>query len=229
MKRHVTIASSLLVGAAASILTQAAPVSHADACPNVEVIFARGTGDDPGVGWMGQAFVDSVRSRMAEKSVSVYGVDYPASQEFSTAVLGISDAKSHILSTETSCPNTKIVLGGFSQGAAVSGFVTSDTIPAGVDPADVPQPLPVEASRNIAAVVLFGKPNSRFMGFIGQPDVVIGAPYVGKTLELCAEEDPVCSEGMNFSAHNSYGDNGMVARGAEYAVARVNGTASDWS
>lgn len=33
-------------------------------CPDVEVVFARGTNEPPGVGGVGQAFVDSLRPKL---------------------------------------------------------------------------------------------------------------------------------------------------------------------
>ena len=35
------------------------PSAHADPCPAVEVVFARGTGAPPGVGKVGQAFIEN--------------------------------------------------------------------------------------------------------------------------------------------------------------------------
>src|ERR1700741_1402635 len=111
------LAASACAGGAVSV-----PVASADPCPDVEVVFARGTFEAPGVGGIGQSFVDAVRSKATGKSVSVYPVNYPASTDFPTAVQGIRDAANHIEATAASCPNTRIVLGGFSQGAAVAGF-----------------------------------------------------------------------------------------------------------
>ena len=51
-----------------------------------------------------------------------------------------------------------MMLGGYSQGAAVMGFVTSDAVLGGVDPATVPKPLQPEVAAHVAAVVLFGVP-----------------------------------------------------------------------
>src|SRR5689334_16572450 len=48
-------------------------------CSDVEVVFARGTFEAPGVGATGQAFVDALSGRLGGKSVDAYGVDYPAS------------------------------------------------------------------------------------------------------------------------------------------------------
>ena len=58
------------------------PSAAADPCPDVEVGFARGTTEPPGVGGVGQAFVDSLRSQLGARSVGVYAVDYPATRDF---------------------------------------------------------------------------------------------------------------------------------------------------
>jgi cutinase len=116
-----------------------------------------------------------------------------------------------------------MVLGGYSQGAAVMGFVTSpavpDSIPADVDPATLPKPLDPAVANHVAAVVLFGAPNVRAMNFLGQPQVVIGPLYQAKTIQVCAVEDPVCSDGMNFAAHDSYvADGNVIAQGVDFAA-----------
>lgn len=201
----------------------AAPTTSASAqpCPDVETVYARGTGEDPGLGPTGQAFVDALRSRIGGKSLGVYPVNYPATDDWPTGVDGIRDAAAHIQSTVAACPKTKLVLGGYSQGAAVMGFTTADAIPDGVDGASVPQPMPRSVADHVAAVVLFGTPNDRAMNFLGQPPVVIGSPYTAKTIQLCAPEDAVCSEGLNFSAHSTDSYNGIADEGAAYAANRV--------
>jgi cutinase len=188
-------------------------------CPDAEVVFARGTTEAPGVGPTGEAFVDALRTRVGAKSVGVYAVDYPATIDFPTAVDGINDARAHILATAANCPKTKMVLGGFSQGAAVMGFVTASVVPDGVSPADVPAPMPPEVANHVAAVTLFGKPSTRFMRAINDPAVTIGPQYVGKTIDLCVDNDLVCdASGRSFSAHNTYVDAGMVDQGATFAA-----------
>src|SRR3978361_1020753 len=86
------------------------PTASAAPCSDAEVVFARGTTELPGVGPTGEAFVDSLRSRVGAKSLRVYAVDYPATTDFPTAVEGISDARTHVLATAASCPLTKMVL-----------------------------------------------------------------------------------------------------------------------
>ena len=198
----------------------AAPSASAQPCPDIEVVFARGTTEEPGLGPTGDAFVDSLRSRIGTKSMGVYPVDYPATVDFPTAMDGIRDASAHIESTAANCPNTNIVLGGFSQGAAVAGFVTSNVIPDGA-PEGVPNPMPPDVSKHVAAVALFGKPNDRFMHAISQPDVAVGPLYADKTVELCVPDDFVCSSGRDFNAHTQYAETGMVDEAATFTAARL--------
>ncbi len=100
--------------------------SAAPRCSDVEVVFARGTDEPVGVGREGQAFVDSLKGNLKGKTVGVYAVDYPASYEFLQATAGAADAAAHVQLTVSTCPNTKIVLGGYSQGAAVIDGITGD-------------------------------------------------------------------------------------------------------
>lgn len=217
------VSAALLAAMSASALAGGlCPTASAQPCPDVEVVFARGTGEPPGIGPTGEAFVDALRQRVGERSLGVYPVNYPASDQWDTGVDGVRDAAAHVVSMAGGCPGTKMVLGGFSQGAAVMGFVTSDAVPDGVDPTAVPKPLVPELADHVAAVVLFGTPNERAMNFIGEPPVAIGPQYRAKTIELCAPEDAVCSDGLDFAAHDTYADGGdMVERGAAFAANRL--------
>jgi cutinase len=197
------------------------PSASAEGCPDVEAVFARGTTEAPGVGGIGQAFVDSLQSKVGSKSFRVYAVDYPATTDFPTAVDGIRDAGDHVEAMAANCPKTKMVLGGYSQGAAVMGFVTSAAIPDGVDAAGVPKPMPPDVATHVAAVTLFGTPSNRFMDTVGAPPVVIGPLYQPKTLELCAADDPICSDGGDWAAHAAYADDGMVDQAANYAASHL--------
>ncbi len=226
--------SKLIVAAAAAWAALAGmptPSASAEPCPDVEVVFARGTGEPPGVGGVGQAFVDALRSQVGGRSVAVYPVNYAASGDFNdtmafaqTVIDGIRDAGGHVESTAANCPNTRIVLGGYSQGAAVAGFVTSAEVPPGVPAALVPQPLAPDAADHVAAVALFGKPSDAWTSRYGAPPIVIGPSYVAKTTQLCAQGDTICdgTPGGNPSfAHALYPVNGMVGEAASFAAARL--------
>ncbi len=208
-----------------------APPAQAQPCPDVQVVFARGTGEATGVGGVGLAFVVAVRAQAGGRSVDVYPVDYPAGSNFAdgsafaaTVVDGIRDAADHMQAMAADCPGTRMVLGGYSQGAVVAGFVTSAQVPAGIPAESVPRPMPPEVADHVAAVVLFALPSEEFLQQFGAPPVVIGPRYAGKTLQLCAPGDTICSGaaggGANL-AHALYGLDGSVEEAASYAVARL--------
>ena len=218
--------AAILVGS----LAAAAPWSaqaHAsdDSCASVEVVFARGTFEAPGVGATGQAFVDALNARLPGKTVDVYAVNYPASLDFGQAADGIVDASNKIETIAASCPNTKIVLGGYSQGAAVAGYTTTDTVPAGFAlPAGVTGPMPPAIAPHVAAVVLFGTPDTWFLNLADRnaPPITVGQLYTAKTLQLCATGDPVCFPGgLERAAHSSYKDNGMADQAADFAARQL--------
>jgi hypothetical protein len=197
----------------------------------VDVVFARGTSEPPGVGGVGQAFVDSLRSHVGARSVGVYGVDYPAGNDFGggiefalTVVDGIRDAGAHVESTAANCPNTRMVLGGYSQGAVVAGFVTAAVVPEGVPASAVPAPMPPDVANHVAAVTLFGKPSDQFMRDVGAPPIAIGPLYAAKTIDLCAPDDTICNgaaPGSPGIAHALYPVNGMVDQAAAFAASRL--------
>lgn len=218
---RVDVLSAAAITLMPMLLAIGTPTASAEPCPDVEVVFARGTGEPPGVGPTGQAFVDALRQRVAGQSLGVYPVNYPATDQWATGIDGIRDASAHITSMAATCPDTKMVLGGYSQGAAVMGFVTSAEVPAGVDPATVPKPLGPDVAEHVAAAVLYGTPNIRAMNFLGEPPVVIGPQYEPKTLKVCAPEDFVCSDGLNFAAHTSYGYDGLIEQGVDFAASRL--------
>src|ERR1044071_8072573 len=86
------------------------------ACPDVEVVFARGRIEPPGVGAVGDALVNSLRSQ-TPKSIGVYGVNYPADVD---AGSGANDIVNHARSMASSSPDTRLVIGGYSLGATAA-------------------------------------------------------------------------------------------------------------
>lgn len=216
---------SLSVGSAA-----AAPAP----CSDVDVMFARGTAEPPGLGGTGTTFVESLRLLAGDRSVSSYAVGYPASADFGNhaafadnVVAGIRDARAHIEDVAANCPDTKIVMGGYSQGAVVNWYATLPGMPEGIPPEyrnNAPAPLSPEAADNIAAVVNFGKPSARFMQDAGVPPLTVQAAYAPKTIDYCIPFDNIC-DGQPLAQPNPlhvlYAVNGMTVAGAQYAVSRL--------
>jgi cutinase len=186
------------------------PAASADPCSDIAVVFARGTHQDPGLGNMGQAFVDSLTSQVGGRSVAVYAVNYPANDDYhNSAFAGSNDASIYIQNTVASCPNTKIVLGGYSQGSTVIDLATTA--------------MPASVANHVAAVALFGEPSSGFSSMLwgGQPLPTINPLYAGKTMSLCAPDDPICSGGGNIIAHVSYIESGMINQAATFAANKL--------
>ncbi|MBB2992623.1 cutinase [Mycolicibacterium iranicum] len=193
------------------------PSAAAQPCPDVEVIFARGTGAPPGLGWLGNAFVDSLRAKMGGRSVGAYGVNYPASFDFdASAPMGARDAAGRVQWMADNCPGTKLVLGGNSQGAGVIDLITVDPRPLG---RFTPTPLPAHLADRVAAVAVFGNPLRNIDG--GGPLPQMSGVYGPRTIDLCGLDDPFCSSGLNFPAHFSYIKNGMVEEAANFVAGRL--------
>ena len=196
-----------LTAAALPLTLATVPFAAAAPCPDVEIVFARGTTEPPGVGGIGQAFVESLRSRLGERSVGVYAVNYPASRDFGrSAPAGRDDVSAHVQSVAATCPNTRMVLGGYSQGAAVVDLATAAMPPAVAD--------------NVAAAAIFGGPRSSFADSLSPgPLPGVGPLYAAKTVEMCVPNDPICSEGgRDWGAHGAYVQTGMVDQAASFAV-----------
>jgi cutinase len=202
------------VGSGPSIIASAA----ADPCPDVEVVFARGTSEGPGIGRVGQALADSLQAQLGGRTVGTYGVNYPATYDFLTAADGATDATNHILGMAQQCPNTRIVLGGYSQGAAVVDMLVGIP-PVGDKIGEIGSapPLPSSVSGNIAAVAAFGNPATKF----GNPVTAAPAPYGGRGIDLCANGDPICSRGRNPFAHTNYETTGMPGQAAGFAAGLI--------
>jgi cutinase len=225
------VLGAAVVAAGATLVGTSAPSASAAPCPDVEVVFARGTSEPPGVGGPGQALVDALRAQLGSKSVDVYPVDYAASSDFAdreafakTVVDGVRDAGAHVQSTAANCPGTKIVLGGYSQGAVVAAYVTAAQVPAGVPASMVPAPLPPKVADHVAAVTFFGKPSPAFLTQYDAPDLTIGPNYASKTIDLCAQGDTICDGtpgGLPTMAHISYTFNGMAGQAAGFAADRI--------
>lgn len=231
--RHIArLLGATVVTAGATVVSTSAPSASAAACPDVDVVFARGTGEPAGIGGVGQSFVDALRAQLGPKSVDVYPVNYAASGDFTnreafagTVIDGVRDAGAHVQSTATNCPGTKIVLGGYSQGAVVAGYVTAPQAPAGVPTSAVPAPLPPQVADHVAAVALFGKPSPAFLQQYDAPDLTIGPRYVSKTIDLCAPGDTICDGtpgGQPTLAHVSYGFDGMTGQAAGFAAGHIS-------
>lgn len=179
------------------------------ACNNVQVVFARGTDEPPGIGRVGQAFVNSLRGKIGNRSMGVYAVNYPASYDFLAAANGANDASAFIQDTVNNCPDTKLVLGGYSQGAAIIDIITSVPFPA----IGFNNPLPPNVPDHVAGLAVFGNPTAK----VGLP-LTTSPIYGGRAIDLCNPGDPVCTDGEDVAAHRAYGNDGSASQAASFVA-----------
>lgn len=202
------------VSAAVAAGTVAAPpATAAPRCPDIEVVFARGTDEPAGIGVVGQSFVDTLRPMVKDSSVGTYAVRYPATWDFWKAAAGANDMSRRVQDTAARCPDTKIVMGGYSQGAAVVDVVATSPV-AGLG---YTAPLPAAVVPRIASVVVFGNPSAR----LGQPLTRMSPVFGSRTADLCARNDPICSLGRDFDAHVRYPQSGLVKLAAQWVTRHV--------
>ena len=200
---------AVIAAAAVPAAMNCAPAANAVGCNDIEVVFARGTSELPGIGRVGESFVEDLRSRVGNRSVGAYGVNYPASYEFLTAADGANDASAYIQNIVNTCPDTKLVLGGYSQGAAVIDIITSVPFPA----IGFTNPLPPDVPNRVAALAVFGNPTAK----LGLP-LTSSPVYGNRAIDLCNAGDPVCSNGDNVPAHRSYGPDGLTNQAAAFVA-----------
>jgi cutinase len=192
------------------------PSAAAASCPAVEVVFARGRLESPGVGILGNGFINALRSK-SNKNIGVYAVKYPADNEID---VGANDMSGHIQYMMDNCPDTRLVLGGYSLGAGVTDVVLA--LP--FDFFGFKAPMPAGADQHIAAVALFGNG----VAWVG-PITNFNPLYSERTIELCHGADPICNPADpntwedNWPAHlaQAYIDAGMANQAADFVAARI--------
>lgn len=143
----------------------------------------------------------------------MYPVDYPASHDFLRATDGATDASTFVQNVVTSCPGTKIVLGGYSQGAAVIDIIAVADHPI----LGFTDPMPSFVADHAASVAVLGNPSNRVKG----PLTALSPLYGGKTIDLCNGADPVCSDGDDVGAHSLYVQAGLATQAASFAAAQI--------
>ncbi|KAJ5228447.1 hypothetical protein N7489_009155 [Penicillium chrysogenum] len=167
-------------------------VTQNDGCKEYTFIFARGTSE---MGNMG-----SVLNSLTGDKVTVQGVTYPADAA-GNGMMGGSGGPTMaklVKQALSQCPKTKVLLGGYSQGAMVV-HNAANSLDAG----------------QITAAVLFGDP-LKAQG--------VGKLASDKVKEFCNMGDPVCLNGGNVMAHLAYGSDAETA--AKFLIEAAGGSTS---
>jgi len=239
---YVALALSLLtLLAAGASRPPAGQAGGASGCADYVVIDSRGSGAPRGLSGPGLAFYKAFRAEILRRDgravVRSQQNPYPAWGSIPSFVAAlanlplryhrsVSEGKRELraiigsLLADEDCPDTRLILTGYSQGAQVAG--------------DVAQERP---SRRIIGVVLFGDPhfNSRDAGaargdFERGLDGALGTRPVfagwlrGRALSYCHKHDPVCQGPLSyyelaryrFSRHTNYDKLGEPEEAAKF-------------
>ncbi len=207
----VTLVALLATGAQflSQLLTAPPAAAQVEPCADVQVLFARGRAEDPGIGRVGTAFVDALTPDVEGRSIAVYPVDYPAAG-IGDYGAGANDMSRELQEQAGLCPQSKFVVGGYSLGAAATSLV----IGAGLPGFGFNQPLPPDVGDRIEAVVMFGA--TKLFGSVTSP------VFESRTINLCNEGDPICSNGNNRPAHSVYETTALPAQAAAFAASRLS-------
>jgi cutinase len=216
--RGVGLGAAALVTASGLLATPSPPAARAFDCPDVEVIFARGTNEPPGLGKVGDALVDSLRQQTGGLNILPYGVNYAASKLQLHGGDGANDTIDRVKKSVETCPNTKIVLGGYSQGASVMDIV------AGVPIGGISwgSSLPPQYANNIVAVATFGDVADRSGGTLPSQSTLLGS----KAIDLCNPNDPIChaGPGNEWSGHTEGYVPVYTTQAAAFVASKLVGT-----
>lgn len=210
---------------------------RAEGCPDLRVVFVRGSGAELDSSNDYLEFKSTIESKLAttELNYEFIDLDYPAvgvgldnldvtagaffgsgeAYEFGNSVKsGIK--KLNEMVNSTSCPNTKYVLGGYSQGAmVVSGALqklTPDRIIYAATFGDPKIYLPEGAGifpsacygKNLSDYRMYVPDCQAYKGLLGAYEPYEPDSFVGKVGTWCNKRDIFCSSKVSISDHLGY-------------------------
>ena len=187
----------------------------ATTCAAVAIITARASTEAAGEGITGNLVTQIINS--STQTISRAAVDYPATLNnyASSSLQGINALKSQLTTEVTNCPNEKIVLLGYSQGA----HVVLDVLGGGQGGSlgTATPPVASNISSHVTVVATFGDPrhvpnqafdlgtstrNGRFPRSATQLQVLSG--FASRIAAWCDANDTFCDNGNSLNVHLTY-------------------------
>jgi acetylxylan esterase len=207
----------VLVAAAGGLTIATAPATAVPApgggCAAVHVITARASTEAPGEGITGALVTQIVNS--SRQTVSRASVNYPANNYASSSAQGVSALKIQLTNQVNACPNQKIVLAGYSQGAHVVLDVLGGG--GGGSLGATTPPIAAAIASHVTAVATFGDPrhvvnqafdlgtsrrNGLFPRTAAQLQVLAG--FANRIQAYCDTNDTFCDSGASVQVHLTY-------------------------
>jgi acetylxylan esterase len=187
----------------------------ATTCASVMIITARASTEAAGEGITGALVTQIINA--SSQTINRASVSYPATLNNynSSSLQGINALKSQLTTEVTNCPNEKIVLAGYSQGA----HVVLDVLGGGQGGSlgTATPPIASNISSHVVAVATFGDPrhvpnqafdlgtsrrNGRFPRSATQLNVLSG--FASRINAWCDNNDTFCDSGTSTQVHLTY-------------------------
>ncbi|KAI8635236.1 carbohydrate esterase family 5 protein [Xylariaceae sp. FL1651] len=206
--------SVLLLLVATAVRTNAS-LGRRQSCSKLHIFGARETTAPPGFG-SSATVVDLIQR--ANPGATAESIIYPAAggNMYSASVaIGVVSVASQTNSFFQKCPNTTLVIVGYSQGAQI----VDDAFCGGPDGASLNttrESVSPGVSRMVAAIILMGNPrnipgrvgnvgNATVGGFAARPVGFRCPAFANITRSYCDAADPFCAKGNSSATHQGYG------------------------
>ncbi|KAG8354460.1 hypothetical protein FVEN_g12908 [Fusarium venenatum] len=169
-------------------------------CADITVVFAKGTNEGGNVGAVvGPPFLEALREKAGSWSVAMQGVDYAANVT-GFALGGDPDGSLQmafdVAAVAVKCPQTKITISGYSQGAQLAH--------------NAAKYLPSVVLKRVSSAVTFGDPF--------HPSPLKGLE--DRSLVICNSGDNICARGSEVTLpHFAYP--GRVYQAADYVLKKA--------
>lgn len=232
-RRSFVVVVAVLAATGVLVSTSGVAPAGAAECARVTIIGVAGSGQTPGLGDQVDDLVDGIQMRLdrAGRSVEVVPLAYPATdvaRSFGLVLFngryrrsvaaGVASLHAAVADVIARCPETVLVLAGYSQGAQVvkeglGGIDPTSPIAAVVllaDPTRVPDQ---------AGTLRVGETGSSRAGILGP--VPIPARFGSRTIDVCAAADFICSPGRFRPGGHLWGYDGLAEVAADVAVSKV--------
>lgn len=234
LTRSMWLGSLLWFGACAGADPDVDSAGQAvDACAAVHIITTRASTEAAGEGITG-ALVDQIIDSSAQ-TITRASVSYPATltNYASSSLQGITALTSLLTAQVQNCPDQKIVLLGYSQGA----HVTLDVLGGGQGGSLGTSTPPISSTigSHVTAVATFGDPRhvvdqpydlgtSTRNGIFPRSSTQLGVlgGYASRIETFCDAFDTFCSSGFSNTVHTTYLDR-YQDTAAQFVLGKIGG------